>query len=79
MEAYSADVDTRRHLIKLRAHFYAAPSDEDLDELFCVEGEIHADYDADDTKIETEIEVMAPGAEPAFLPGGVAFRRGQED
>ncbi|MBO1077539.1 hypothetical protein [Roseomonas haemaphysalidis] len=68
------EVDIPRQLLRLRAHFAVPPSEDNLEDMFCVETDIFSDY-VDDTFIETEIEVLAPGAEPNFLPGGVAYRR----
>lgn len=70
--AYSVDIDIPRHLLRLRAHFAAPPSENDLDDLDSIEGEIFADY-VDDTFIETEIEIVAPGREMQPLPGGLAY------
>ena len=70
--AYSVDVDIPRHLIQLRAHFAAPPSEDDLDDLNSIEGEIFGDY-VDDAFIETEIEIVAPGREIQPLGGGLAY------
>ncbi|WP_187784484.1 hypothetical protein [Teichococcus aerophilus] len=74
--AYSVDVDIPRHLLKMRAHCSYPPSGKEMEDLSCVETEIFCDY-FDDT-FSTEIEVLAPGAEPNFLPGGVAYRRSEQ-
>ena len=64
------EVDIPRHLLRLRAHFAVPPSEDDLEDMFCVETDIFSDY-VDDTFIETEIEVLAPGAwRGAELPAG---------
>ncbi|MBC9210046.1 hypothetical protein IBL26_24690 [Roseomonas aerophila] len=77
LAAYSVDVDIPRHLLKMRAHCASQPSEEEMEDLFCAETEIFSYY-FDDTFVETEIEVLAPGAEPNFLPGGVAYRRSEQ-
>ena len=59
----------------LKAHFAAAPSEDAIDEIQAVESEVAA-YLPEDFEIETEIEVVAPGAAPALL-AAIAYRKAE--
>jgi hypothetical protein len=78
LEAYSFAIDRVGQRIVLRAHFSAPPSEADLDEVGDVETVIFSDFpDYFDT--ETSFEILAPGAEPVPLAGGLAWRRGDPE
>lgn len=44
----------------IRAHFDSAPSEDEAEEISCVETEVYASF-PDDTLIETDVEVAAVG------------------
>ncbi|MXP63702.1 hypothetical protein E0493_10120 [Roseomonas sp. M0104] len=74
LHAYSVKVERPQKKLRLRAHFHEPPSEDDIEDLLAVETEIFADF-FDDVRVETEIEVIAPGEKPNFLAEGVAYQR----
>lgn len=58
----------------IRAHFDSAPSEDEADEISCVETEVYASF-PDDTVIETDVEVEEVGTPLHFLAGGIAYLR----
>ena len=74
LRAYSFEIDPKKKLIRLRAHFAQQPSEDDLEAISVVETEIDADF-LDDFKDETGIEVVPPGGALSFLSGGIAYLR----
>lgn len=77
LRAYSFKIDTLTKKIHLRAHFDQTPSEDDLDDMIFVDGEIDADF-IDYFETSTDIDIAPMGTTPAFLPGGIACLRDGE-
>ena len=79
LRAFSYQVELDRKLIRLRAHFDSTPSEDELEEISCVETEIIADFDgATIENFDTDVEVVPVGQPLSFLPGGIAYLRAGE-
>jgi hypothetical protein len=63
--------------IHLRAHFEQTPSENDLEDIATVEGEIDGDF-IDYFENDTDIDIAPMGTTPAFLPDGIAYLRDGE-
>jgi hypothetical protein len=74
LRAYTFEIDRARKLLRLRAHFAVAPSDDDLEAVSIVETEIDADF-LDLFTAETDTEVVPPGKSLTPLSGGTAYLR----
>ncbi|MXP63701.1 hypothetical protein E0493_10115 [Roseomonas sp. M0104] len=71
---YSVAGDQVQKRLRLLAQFDEQPSEDDLEDLACVETEIFSDF-FDGVSIKTEISIVAPGEELDLLPDGMAYRR----
>jgi len=71
--AYSCAVLPGTRQARLKAHFDAQPSEDDIDAIQAVESEVMA-YLPEDFDVETEIEIVPAGRAPACLPA-IAYRR----
>jgi hypothetical protein len=75
LRAYSVAIDPTAREIVLRAHFYAPPSEQDLEDMSVAETEVDADFWNQFTNTRTEVDIAPLGTAPQFLPGGVVFNR----
>jgi hypothetical protein len=74
LRALSIAVDLSTATIFVRAHFFAVPSEQDVEDISVVETEIDADFYPTLTA-ETDVEIVPLGVAPRFLGGGVAYLR----
>ncbi len=72
LRAYSFEIDPERKVIRLRAHFADAPSEDDLEAISVIETEIDADF-IDDFERQTDTEIVSPGSSLSLLPSGIAY------
>jgi len=72
--AYSYAMDRPGMNVALSAHFDAAPSDDEKDDLWAVEGAVLAQL-PDGWYTMTTFEILPPGQLPTLLPGAVCYRR----
>lgn len=76
--AYSYAIDRPGKNVALIAHFDAAPSDDEKDDLWDVEGAVLAQL-PDGWYTVTTFEILTPGQLPTLPPGAVLYRRGDKE
>ena len=76
--AYSYTIDRPGKNVALTAHFDAAPSDDEKDDLWDIEGAGLAQR-PDGWYTMPTFEVLPPGQLPTLLPGAVLYRRGDKE
>ena len=79
LSALSIGVDRKDLWLRIRAHFDAEPSSDDIESIELVATEIISQWVLDGWGIQEDWEVLSPGQAATPLPGGIAFRRGDPE
>jgi len=77
LREYSFSFDRAAKHIMFKAEVEPALTEDERDDLLAAESEVYADF-ADDTQVETSIEVVPADLPLRPLPGGVVFLRSGE-
>lgn len=75
--AFSFDVDPNDKIVRLRAHIDGALSEEEMEDMWDVEGGVITHL-AEGWQTRFDIETVPLDQSPQLLPGGVIYRRGDQ-